>query len=158
MKHALLGLALATVTPLAYGAEGDLSLMYNVYTHHFLKDTYLSLDHEVKKYEEDNNLVGLRYGVNDFVNVGYATGTNSYGQETHMFAAELVRNNHPNFEMGMAIGMANGYERISSNGWTFAGGPFLRGKTEYVDVTVMAYAMSAITVTVDVSLGNVLKK
>ena len=154
MKKFLLGTAFLAFSSGVFAAAGDLDVVHNVYTKHFNDSTYYSRDEGIKKYEEDNNLTGFRLGITDHFNIGYAKGTNSYGKDTNVYATEFTYPLHRYIDAGMMVGLADGYERISSNGWAFAGGPFLRAKTPVVGFTFGVYSMSAFTLTVDVPINS----
>lgn len=141
----------------AFSAEGDFDLTYNVYTKHYNKSTYYKRELGTRTYFENNNHIGFRYGLNDYLSVGGSYGKNSFKQNSWVAAVQLTHPVTKYMDAGVMAGLSSGYEAVTDNGIIAVGGPTLRLKTPYVGLTVVAYAMSALVVTVDLPISTSLR-
>lgn len=154
MKKLSAAIALMACSSFASAAAGDIDVVYNVWTKHHSDSTYYSNAEGLQTYEEDNDVVGLRVGLTDHWNVGYARGENSLGRDTNVIAVELTSAPYKYLQAGFMGGMADGYSISGSSDWIFVGGPFLRAKTPLGGVTFGTYGTKAFVLTVDVPLSS----
>lgn len=151
-------IALMMLVPSYAKAEfGDIDLTYNVYTKHVNDKDFYTHEDGFETYEEDNNHIGIRFGIDDYRSVGASYGINSFGERSWVLAAEFTYPFHKYLKAGVMTGFANGYEKVSSNGWTFVGGPSIRVRTPYIGATATLYAADALVVTVDIPISTSLR-
>lgn len=155
MKKFALAAAFLVASSGVSAAAGDVDLVYNAYTKH-LTGTYTNKDKVKKDWVEDfdNDVVGIRVGVTDNFNIGYAEGTNSLGEDSNIYAIEFTHPVHKYWEIGMMLGAADGYDELYSNGWSALGGPLVRAKTPFGGASFGFYGLKAVVLNVEVPLSS----
>lgn len=156
-KNLIFLISLALISPWALAESGDIDLTFNVFTKHINKKTYYLHETGEQPYFEDNNHVGIRFGINDYLSIGGSYGKSSYEKDSFLGALELTHPVTKYMKVGVMAGLATGYDSISSNGVSFLGGPTIIARTPYLGVTVGLYAMEALVVTVDIPLVTSLR-
>lgn len=157
LKNRILALLLIFFSPSSFADPGDIDLTINVLTKHVNKSTYYLKALGETPYFEDNNHIGIRYGINKYLSAGLSFGKSSYGKDSLLGAIELTHPVTKYMKVGVMAGLANGYDAISSNGLMFVGGPTVIARTPYLGVTVGLYAMEALVVTIDIPIKTTLR-
>lgn len=151
------GILFTLLSQAALGDAGDIDLTFNVHTKHINRDTYYLQDEGEKPYFEDNNHVGIRFGINEYLSAGVSYGKSSYEKDSVLGAIELTHPVTKYFDVGVMAGVASGYDAISSNGFQFMGGPTVIARTPYLGVTVGLYAMEVLVVRIDIPIKTSLR-
>lgn len=158
MRLVFIGALLLTLLPMqALANAGDLDLSANVFIKHVKRTEWYSQEMGYVSYVESPDHIGLRYGLDEYRNIGASFGTNSLGNKSLLLMGELHYPLHRYVKAGIMVGLANGYEPWSSNGLRFIGGPSLRVLTPYLGVTATLYGTEALTLNVDFPLRTHLR-
>lgn len=157
MRLLMLASTLAIMPLQAHAEAGDIDLSANVFIKHVKRTEWYSREMGYLPYVESPDHIGLRYGLDEYRNIGVSYGTNSLGNQSLLLMAELHYPFHRYLKAGVMVGLANGYEPWSSNGLRFIGGPSLRVLTPYLGATVTLYGTEALTVNVDFPLRTHLR-
>lgn len=142
----------------SFANSGDLDLTANMYIKHINRAEWFSRERGYVSLVEKNDHMGIRYGIDNYRNVGLSYGTNSMGNKSLLVVGELHYPFHQYIKAGVMAGMANGYKPLSSNGWRFIGGPSLRLTTPYVGATITLYGTEALTINIDIPLKTYLRR